>query len=275
MTSNMTGARLKYQGSPTSFCHMPGIGSAVTSSGFSLIELLVVTAIMGILAALLLPSLDSGRLKSKRIGCQSNLRQLALAIQIYCADNEGKLPENRPGSDISNNWIQGNLKHTQEATNLVLIQQGKLFPYASQASLYRCPADSSQAYGFPRVRSYSMNGWAGSRYMESAYPNAKFRTFLRESELTAAGPANIWLIQDEHEASIDDAWFLVTMDDSRPFANFPATRHAHAYDSSFCDGHVELTRLRDPESQLFGREYETFSIKNSDWLRLKQVTTVR
>ena len=251
-----------------------GIRKGNQYAGFTVIELLVVLAIMAIMASLLLPALDGGRLKSKRIACQSNLRQLALSVQMYCADSESKLPENRPGGDRPNIWIRGDLKRSLDATNQLLITQSKLFPYASHASVYRCPADPSQAYGLPRVRSYSMNGWAGSRYMESAYPIAKFRTFLRESELAAAGAASIWLIQDEHEASIDDAWFLVTMDDTRPFANFPATRHARAYDSNFADGHVELTSLRDPESQQFGQKHEPFSTRNVDWLRLKQMTTV-
>src|SRR5262249_25915373 len=242
----MTEDRLRCRWSAAECGEGSGIQWGNQRVGFTLIELLVVVAIMGIIASLLLPALDSGRLKSKRIACQSNLRQLALSTQMYSADCEGRLPENRPGGDSPNIWIRGDLKHGMDATNQILIMESKLFPYASHAGVYRCPADPSQAYGLPRVRSYSMNGWAGSRYMESAYPNAKFRTFLRESELAAAGAANIWLIQDEHEASIDDAWFLVTMDDTRPFANFPATRHASAYDSNFGDGHVELTSLRDP-----------------------------
>ena len=58
------------------------------------------------------------------------------------------------------------MKVSVDSTNKTLIRQGKFYPYASQVALYRCPADPSRTGDEPRVRSYSMNGWMGSRYME-------------------------------------------------------------------------------------------------------------
>src|SRR5512140_410023 len=62
------------------------------SDGFTLIELLVVIAIIAILAAMLLPALNAAREKSRRTRCISNLRQVAIALNIYANENRDRLP---------------------------------------------------------------------------------------------------------------------------------------------------------------------------------------
>ena len=68
------------------------------STGFTLIELLVVIAIIGILAAMVFPVFARARESARKAVCLSNVKNIALAINMYLGDNNDTLPpwENRP-----------------------------------------------------------------------------------------------------------------------------------------------------------------------------------
>jgi prepilin-type N-terminal cleavage/methylation domain-containing protein/prepilin-type processing-associated H-X9-DG protein len=248
------------------------------SSAFTLVELLVVIAAIGILAALLLPALSASKAKGLQTACLNNLKQLTLGSLVYVNDYDSKLVQNLPADGVpvpmatSNKWVFGDMKIPQEATNDLLLRGGELFPYANQTALFRCPADPSQSGGVPHVRSYSMNSWFGSRYMSTYLEENGFRTYLKDNEMIGLGPASLWLLLDEQETTIDDAWFLVTMDAAAPFSSFPATRHRHGYNLSFADGHVERYGLKNVST---GSASLASAPGNpaADWKRLQQVTT--
>ena len=99
------------------------------SHSFSLIELLMVIAIISVLAGLLLPAIGIARRKAYRISCVSNLRQLGLAIEMYTQDNDGVLP-NAKTNEIGSS--------TQGEPTIYSL----LLPYIKVSGVFYCPSDT-------------------------------------------------------------------------------------------------------------------------------------
>jgi prepilin-type N-terminal cleavage/methylation domain-containing protein len=69
-----------------------------SSAAFTLIELLTVIAIIGILAAIVIPTVGTVREKAQRAVDANNLREILKAAQIYAGDNQDRLPDPQPQS---------------------------------------------------------------------------------------------------------------------------------------------------------------------------------
>jgi prepilin-type processing-associated H-X9-DG protein len=99
----------------------------------TLVELLVVVAIIGMLVALLLPAIQAARATARAASCKNNLRQLGLAALQFCELHNGKFPEWSHGDDKrapkdKRSWIYTLVPHVEDSDEIRLCPDDFLLP---------------------------------------------------------------------------------------------------------------------------------------------------
>lgn len=252
-------------------CNFPPAGKA--RAAFTLLELLVVMAVIAIMAALLFPALAKARGRAQAISCLNNTRQLAVGWALYSDDHESRLPYNLGGAGVRRiasvrtnlNWVNNVLTWGLESdnTNTATLTDASLGSYVSRApGVYRCPSDhvlseTQRAEGWSaRVRSYSMNAMVGDagELSQQGYNinNPGYVQFFKMTMIPQ--PSQIFVFLDEHPDSINDGYFL-NKEYYYHWIDLPASYHNGAASLSFADGHSEMHRWEIHSTKVPARPY--------------------
>ncbi|MCH2200351.1 MAG: DUF1559 domain-containing protein [Fuerstiella sp.] len=149
-----------------------GIPGERVRYGYTLIELLVIFAIIGVLIAILLPAVQTAREAARRIQCANNLRQLGLAIHYYhdyhgsfppgCMDDEHKQESWGWGTfilpQIEQNQLYEQLDVTNRRLTEILQDPGVNRLVQTPIAVFRCPSDSTPDQLPAELRHFNGNG---------------------------------------------------------------------------------------------------------------------
>lgn len=205
---------------------------------FTLVELLIVVAIIAVLAGVLLPSANAALDKARRTECASNERQIWMGMQSYATDHDGSLPitgtapwgeENTWGYSI---WpyIYGGLTTFKYPQNC--LQMGTPSYAGLQKNVFHCPATKAKAVNVPGASnpnkarfSYGLNADPNGLSYNRNVPLYPRR--LPHPELTA-------LVTETSDSPGDYAGYL------QQCGLIP---HNGGSNILFVDGHVEWRKL--------------------------------
>jgi prepilin-type N-terminal cleavage/methylation domain-containing protein/prepilin-type processing-associated H-X9-DG protein len=229
--------------------------------GFTLLELLIVVAIIGILSALLLPALSMAKSHARSSVCKNHLRQMGHALQMYVNEHEAKYP-------YSVNPYDPSLDDAVGAAN-TRYWWAKLLPYYPLKwtnAAYHCPgykgAMTGEVGSHPPYGSYAYNenGVAipGGGYKDVNHGiNIRFTNkfglgpaYFKTSPFRAVSEAQIKVPSEM--LSIGESRFLDAKVNGSPGGEcdlvcgmrknshwaFDPARHGKNYNQVFCDGHV-------------------------------------
>jgi prepilin-type processing-associated H-X9-DG protein/prepilin-type N-terminal cleavage/methylation domain-containing protein len=210
--------------------------------GFTLVELLLVVAIIGVLTGLLVPAVLGALQAAQQTSCASNLRQIGYAVQLYLKDNGGTFfPLVTPRAD-GKEWYFGfesNESVSKGEGNRTLDRtRSRLYPYLhAPESVETCPA---VPFSGPYKPKYKGQGWTyGINYNLASHRSSANTVSIRPPDVSRtivfADAAQVNTFQapaSPRNPMIEDMYFI------QPQSPHVQFRHGRAANVLFADWHV-------------------------------------
>lgn len=150
---------------------------------FSLVELMVVMAIIAMLATIAMPEYDTIRDRARSTACMANLRSIGVAVGLYASDNEGKMPY----IDNKTNPVYDDPDDVPEGIEPMTMLEA-FSPYGLTENTFHCPSD--KFYFATQGSSYE---WRPFIDGESKFTP---KMFTRRGAMSVRSPSRIRIVSD-------------------------------------------------------------------------------
>jgi prepilin-type N-terminal cleavage/methylation domain-containing protein/prepilin-type processing-associated H-X9-DG protein len=213
-------------------------------AAFTLTELLVVIVIIAILAALLLPALAQAKATAKKAQCLSNLRQMAIAAQVFVDNHDDSFPKaywltNENGVNISYNWDL-----TTIAGDPTRVVPGVLWEGDGAAQIHQCPS-------FKGGANWLVDPYTGYNYNTSFIGHGQFESMPEPAKANAIRNPTATVVFGDGEYLAGANKFMRApwpnpgdQSFNGRWAGTQGFRHTKQSNAAFADGHAESLRQR-------------------------------
>jgi len=203
-------------------------------SAVTLIELLIVIAIIAILAGIIFPSFTRAREKARQSACLSNMRQLGTAVEMYTQDNDELLPgatDAGVGAGVTGGWVYFSQFGQNENTIRPVfdVTKGSLYPYIESKQVFVCPDDASSSELSYAINSCLVQG--SSALALEPHPGRGLNAFQDPSITLLFGEESMG--SGAAADSTDDGFLSLYA------GNWVTDRHTNGSNVSLLDGHAK------------------------------------
>ena len=203
----------------------------VSRRGFTLVEIIIVVAVLAVLAGIAFPVFVRVRERGRCATCQDNLRQIALAMQQYVADSSGRYPAMRSGSGV--------------------LWNDAVMPYVKERGIFRCPSrqsplieNPSTDYAYNYTTLNTIPFW-DSNANNGPFGNTQFNGAHEAS--IAISPSRVFLNYEGGGSTGDGGPDTAVVETPWGTTEWMTALHSGGANFSYIDGHV---KWRSKEEQL-------------------------
>jgi prepilin-type N-terminal cleavage/methylation domain-containing protein/prepilin-type processing-associated H-X9-DG protein len=217
--------------------------SRSSTKAFTLVELLVVTGIIAVLIAALMPALQKARAQAQQIQCASNLRQVAIVFQMYSMQNRGMAPMVAPADGApTSDWMLQIAPYVKVAPDKVSLNSTLASWAPHQIKILQCPSTYRYINIWGTV-SYAPNYFFTVKGVNDQYKTSAFAWWLQryldgpnrmnDPKVLKRAQEFILLAESVAPNQIMPSWW-----DMRLMPNL----HRQNRNFVFVDGHVEASK---------------------------------